>query len=206
MPPPLVLASASPARLTLLKRLGLNPRVIVSGVDEDALEEALGSDATPHDLCLVLAQAKARAVAGLAEAAGSLIVGCDSVLELDGRALGKPGSDEEAGERWRDMRGRSGVLLTGHWLVDLSTGREVGEVGATVIRFGMPSDEEIAAYVATGEPQQVAGAFTIDGVGGAFLDGIDGDHANVIGLSTPLFRRLVISLGYAYPDFWTKSY
>jgi septum formation protein len=201
--PPLVLASASPGRLTLLRRAGIEPRVIVSGVDEDALEAELGPNATPSRLCLALAQAKARAVAELEEAAGALVVGCDSVLELDGRAYGKPDSADEALERWRSMRGRSGVLLTGHWLVDTSSGKETGDVAATTVRFGTPSDEEVLAYIATGEPLRVAGAFTLDGIGGAFLDGIDGDHANVIGLSLPLFRRLVGGLGYSYPAFWT---
>src|SRR6478752_4819063 len=116
-PPPLVLASASPARRELLVRAGLNPRVVVSGVDEDALEAALGPEAAPAEVALVLAQAKARAVAALPETAGALVVGCDSVLEFEGRALGKPDTEEEAVARWFQMRGRSGALLTGHWLV-----------------------------------------------------------------------------------------
>jgi septum formation protein len=189
-----------------LRNAGLDPLVLVSGVDEDALEDELGPSATPRQLCLALAQAKARAVAGLPAGdvpSDALIVGCDSVLELDGRAYGKPDSVEEAVARWQSMRGRSGVLLTGHWLVDLGTGKEVGDVAATTVRFGTPSDAEIRAYVGTGEPLRVAGAFTLDGIGGPFLEGIVGDHSNVVGLSLPLLRRLVGELGYFYPAFWT---
>jgi septum formation protein len=152
-----------------------------------------------------LAQAKARAVAVLDDTEGALVVGCDSVLEFEGRTLGKPESVEEAVARWYAMRGRSGVLLTGHWLVDRSTGKEIGEVAATTVHFGEPSDEEVFAYVATGEPLQVAGAFTIDGIGGAFIDGIDGDHSNVVGLSKPLLRKLITELGHSYAGYWTAG-
>jgi septum formation protein len=204
-PPPLVLASASPARRELLTRAGLAPRVVVSGVDEDALEAALGPAATPAEVALVLAQAKARAVAALPETEGALVVGCDSLLEFEGQSLGKPATVEEAVARWYEMRGRAGRLLTGHWLVDRSSGKEIGEVATTTVHFGEPSDEEVFAYIATGEPLHVAGAFTIDGIGGAFIDGIEGDHSNVVGLSKPLLRKLVNELGYSYAAYWAAG-
>ncbi|MFF3327727.1 Maf family protein [Streptomyces sp. NPDC002889] len=196
--PRLVLASASPARLNLLRQAGLAPEVIVSGVDEDAL-----SAPTPGELALVLAEAKATAVAARPEAAGALLIGCDSVLELDGQALGKPADEEEATARWKAMRGRSGVLQTGHCVIDTATGRRVSETASTVVRFGEPTDAEIAAYVASGEPLHVAGAFTLDGRSAAFIDGIEGDYGNVIGLSLPLLRRLLAELGVPITDLWT---
>lgn len=201
-PPPIVLASASPARLALLRGAGFDPRVVVSGVDEDAIEEALGPDATPYDVALALGKAKCQAVAALPETHGALVIGCDSILEFQGRALGKPDTPEEAVARWYAMRGRSGVLLTGHWLADRATGKETGEVAATVVHFGEPSDEEVLAYVATGEPLRVAGAFTIDGLGGAFVDRLEGDHSNVVGLSKPLLRKLMAELGLNYTAYW----
>ncbi|QNP64945.1 Maf family protein [Streptomyces genisteinicus] len=193
----LVLASASPARLNLLKQAGLDPHVIVSGVDEDAL-----SAPTPAELALVLAEAKADAVATREEAAGSLLIGCDSVLELDGRALGKPADAEEATARWKEMRGRAGVLQTGHCVIDTVTGRRASATASTTVRFGEPSDDEVAAYVASGEPLHVAGAFTLDGRSAPFVDGIDGDPGNVIGLSLPLLRRLLAELGIEITDLW----
>lgn len=193
----LVLASKSPARLGLLRQAGFAPEVIVSGVDEDAL-----SAPTPAELALVLARAKTEAVAAREEAAQALVVGCDSVLELDGRALGKPRDAEDAIARWKSMRGRSGVLQTGHCLIDTTTGRRASATAATTVRFGEPTDAEIAAYVATGEPLHVAGAFTLDGRSAPFVDGIDGDHGNVIGLSLPLLRRLLNELDVPLTDLW----
>ncbi|MGY1454456.1 nucleoside triphosphate pyrophosphatase [Streptomyces sp. SS8] len=193
----LVLASQSPARLGLLRQAGMAPEVIVSGVDEDALDAP-----TPAELALLLAEAKADAVAGRPEAAGALVVGCDSVLELDGRPLGKPADAEEATARWKDMRGRAGVLVTGHCVVDTATGRRASATASTTVRFGEPSDEEIAAYVASGEPLHVAGAFTLDGRSAPFVDGIEGDHGNVIGLSLPLLRRLLTELGVPVTELW----
>ncbi|MGG2458385.1 Maf family protein [Streptomyces sp. RGM 3693] len=193
----LVLASQSPARLGLLRQAGLVPEVVVSGVDEDALTAA-----TPEELARVLAEAKAAAVAARPEAAGALVVGCDSVLELDGRALGKPADAEDATARWKSMRGRSGILRTGHCVIDTATGRQVSATASTTVRFGEPSDAEIAAYVASGEPLYVAGAFTLDGRSAPFIDGIDGDPGNVIGLSLPLFRRLLADLGIAITELW----
>ncbi|GII81030.1 Maf-like protein [Sphaerisporangium rufum] len=194
----IVLASASPARLALLRSAGLDPTVIVSGVDEEAVTAA-----SPAELALVLARAKAAAVArGVRE---GLVIGCDSVLELDGRAYGKPSSAEEAVARWRSMRGRSGRLLTGHCVIDAATGAEAAEVAGTGVRFGRPSEEEIAAYVASGEPLRVAGAFTLDGMGGWFVEGIEGDHGTVLGLSLPLLRRLLGDLGYTVPGLWKQG-
>lgn len=193
----LVLASQSPARLGLLRNAGLAPEVIVSGVDEDALTAP-----TPAELARVLAEAKAAAVAARAEAAGALVVGCDSVLELDGQALGKPADAEDATARWKSMRGRSGVLRTGHCVTDTATGRSVSATASTTVRFGEPTDAEIAAYVASGEPLHVAGAFTLDGRSAPFVEGIDGDHGNVIGLSLPLLRKLLAELGIPITDLW----
>ncbi|MFF8815795.1 Maf family protein [Streptomyces pactum] len=195
-----ILASASPARLGLLRQAGLDPRVIVSGVDEDALTAD-----TPAELARLLAEAKATAVAARPEAAGALVIGCDSVLELDGRALGKPADAEDATARWKAMRGRSGVLRTGHCVIDTATGRRTSASAATTVRFGEPSDAEIAAYVASGEPLHVAGAFTLDGRSAPFIDGIDGDPGNVIGLSLPLLRRLLAELDTAITDLWAPS-
>ncbi|MFK0129839.1 nucleoside triphosphate pyrophosphatase [Streptomyces rubiginosohelvolus] len=193
----LVLASASPARLGLLRQAGFAPEVIVSGVDEDAL-----SAPTPAELALVLARAKAAAVAERPEAAGALVIGCDSVLELDGEALGKPADAEEATARWKAMRGRAGVLQTGHSVIDTALGRTASATASTVVRFGEPSDAEVAAYVATGEPLHVAGAFTLDGRSAPFVDAIEGDHGNVIGLSLPLLRRLLGELDVSVTELW----
>ncbi|MFI1398516.1 nucleoside triphosphate pyrophosphatase [Streptomyces sp. NPDC020681] len=196
--PRLVLASASPARLNLLRQAGLAPEVIVSGVDEDALTAP-----TPAELALVLAEAKAAVVAALPDAAGALVVGCDSVLELGGEALGKPVDQEEATARWKSMRGRVGVLQTGHCVTDTVTGRIASATASTTVRFGEPTDAEIAAYVASGEPLHVAGAFTLDGRSAPFIDGIEGDYGNVIGLSLPLLRTLLAELGHSITDLWT---
>jgi septum formation protein len=198
--PDLVLASASPARLATLRAAGLDPRVVVSGVDEDAIGAALG-DPSPAELCLALAVAKARAVAP--SEPGALVVGCDSVLELDGEVHGKPSSTREARERWARMAGRTGTLLTGHCIV--SSGREVSGVAATTVRFGTPTAAELDAYLATGEPLRVAGAFTIDGFGGPFVDSIDGDPHTVVGLSLPLLRRLLGDLGVQITELWVTG-
>ena len=193
--PRLVLASASPARLKTLQDAGLNPEVVVSGVDESAVEGA-----TPAEHAMKLAQLKAVAVA--ADQKRALVVGCDSVLALDGQVLGKPGNAEEAVERWHQMRGRAAVLHTGHCVID--THREVwlARSAATQVRFAHVSDEEIEAYVATGEPLEVAGAFTIDGLGGAFVSGVTGDPHNVVGISLPLLRLMLDELGFVWTDFW----
>ncbi|KJY30086.1 MULTISPECIES: nucleoside triphosphate pyrophosphatase [Streptomyces] len=193
----LVLASASPARLNLLRQAGLAPHVIVSGFDEDTLDHD-----EPAGLALALAEAKAGVVAELPEAAGALVIGCDSVLELDGEALGKPADAAEATARWKSMRGRAGVLRTGHCVIDTVTGRQVSATASTTVRFGEPTDAEVAAYVESGEPLHVAGAFTLDGLSSAFIDGIDGDPGNVIGLSMPLLRALLGELGVSITELW----
>jgi nucleoside triphosphate pyrophosphatase len=192
----IILASASPARLAVLRAAGLEPQVMVSGVDESAF--AAG---TPAELAGLLAQAKAAAVASGLE--HGLVIGCDSLLDLDGRALGKPASAEEAADRWREMSGRTGTLVTGHCLIDAATGQRAAAVAATRVRFGTPSEREIAAYVASGEPLAVAGAFTLDGRGGWFVEGIEGDHGTVLGISLPLLRRLLAELGISVTDLWT---
>ena len=185
-----VLASASPARLRTLRAAGIDPDVIVSGVDEDAVTAE-----SPAALVLALAEAKAAAAAAqLTEPA--LVLGCDSLLELGGVALGKPESVQAAEQRWRAMRGRDGVLHTGHALLDTASGQRVTRTASTVVRFADVTDAEIATYCATGEPLHVAGAFTLDGLGGWFVDAVEGDHHNVVGLSLPLLRRMLHELGH----------
>lgn len=140
-----------------------------------------------------------------AMSAGAFVVGCDSMLEIDGRIVGKPGDPRTAVERWRSMRGATGILHTGHTLVRLPDGATAEGVSSTVVHFASPSDAEIEAYVATGEPLWCAGAFTIDGLGGAFVEGIEGDPHGVVGLSLPLLRRLVLELGGSWTDLWTQG-
>jgi nucleoside triphosphate pyrophosphatase len=196
----LVLASASPARLTTLRSAGLDPVVRVSGVDESQL-----GGLPPAELALQLAELKCAAVAARDDLPGdALVLGCDSVLELDGEALGKPADHEEATRRWRSMRGRSGVLRTGHCLRDTVTGRVAAATASTTVHFADITDEEVAAYVATSEPLHVAGAFTVDGLGGAFVTGIEGDHHNVVGVSLPLVRELAVELGHSWTGLWAR--
>jgi septum formation protein len=196
----LVLASASPARLQTLRNAGVEPVVIVSGVDESVLDGL-----PPTELALQLAELKCAAVAERDELPdGALVLGCDSVLDLDGESLGKPGDPEEAVRRWQAMRGRTGVLRTGHCLRDTATGKVAAATASTTVHFAEVTDEEVAAYVATGEPLAVAGAFTVDGLGGAFVTGIEGDHHNVVGVSLPLVRDLAAELGHSWTDLWSR--
>ena len=191
-----VLASASPARLRLLRDAGLDPSVVVSGFDEDSLVVA-----DPRELVEQLAVRKAEVVAtGQTDA---LVIGCDSLLLFDGEVLGKTPSPAEVIARWRRLRGREGVLLTGHCVIDTATGSLVSAVGETTVRFGSPDDEEIAAYAHTDEAVSVAGPFTIDGRAAAFVDGIEGDAGNVIGISLPLLRELLAKLGVRVTDLWS---
>lgn len=196
MSPRFVLASASPARLKTLRAAGIEPEVIVSGVDEDNVTAE-----NPGELARVLATLKARAVvANLTDHA--TVLGCDSVLEFDGEPYGKPETPDIARERWRMMRGRSGVLHTGHCLIDTSAKQELRELSSTKVQFADLTDAEIDAYVATGEPLVVAGAFTVDGLGGPFVTAIEGDYHNVVGLSLPLLRRMLIEVGMPWPELW----
>lgn len=195
--PRLILASASPARLATLRSAGIEPEVIVSGVDEDDIDET-----EPARIALKLAQLKAAAVA--AQVQRALIIGCDSVLEFDGEVYGKPHTEAEATRRWQMMRGRAGVLHTGHCVIDNHREVWLSRSAATKVRFAQVSDEEIAAYVATGEPLAVAGAFTLDGLGGAFVSGVTGDPHNVVGISVPLLRLMFDELGFAWTDFWVR--
>ena len=192
-----VLASASTARLAVLRAAGVEPEVVVSHVDEDAITAT-----SPAELAAVLARAKAEAVAAGQD--GALVIGCDSVLDLDGTALGKPRSGDEVRERWRTLAGRSATLLSGHCVIDTDTGRRAADVGASVVHFGRPTPAEVEAYLATGEPMHVAGSFTIEGYGGWFVEGIEGDHTNVLGLSLPLLRRLLLTLGHDVTDLWNS--
>ncbi|HEY3685842.1 MAG TPA: Maf family nucleotide pyrophosphatase [Streptosporangiaceae bacterium] len=194
-----VLASASSSRLSVLRAAGIEPEVVVSGVDEGAITAE-----TPAGLAGALARAKAGAVAAH-QPPGAVVIGCDSLLDVDGVPLGKPGSPAEARDRWGIIAGRAATLVTGHCVIDTATGAQAADVGATVVRFGRPTGAELDAYVATGEPAQVAGSFTIEGFGGWFVDGIDGDHGNVLGLSLPLLRRLLNAVGHQVPDLWNRT-
>jgi septum formation protein len=196
--PALVLASGSGARLRALRSAGLDPEVVVSGVNEtnhDGLDTA--------SLVADLADRKAMVVAAIRPDA--LVLGCDSMLDLDGTALGKPGSARAAASMWQDLAGRSATLYTGHCLIHGPANRRSQAVAATTVRFGQPTESELAAYIATGEPLAAAGAFTIEGYGAPFIDGIDGDPSNVLGLSLPLLRRLLADLGMAITDLWRAS-
>jgi septum formation protein len=216
----IVLASASPARLATLRAAGLHPVVRVSSVDEAAVLARTGitdAEAVP----LLLARAKAEDVAAALDESedddsegesGWIVIGCDSVLDLDSVALGRPADAEAAIRQWRRMRGRTGLLRTGHWLIDLrpddagGTRGAVGGSSVTAVHFADVADAEIEAYVATGEPLQVAGAFSIDGLGGAFISGIEGDHHGVVGVSLPLLRELLAQFGVRWTDLWTTAH
>ncbi|RSM74569.1 septum formation inhibitor Maf [Kibdelosporangium aridum] len=199
-----ILASASPARLGVLRQAGIDPLVHVSGVDEDAVTASLPG-ASHQELVTALARAKAQAVAEESTEQNAVIVACDSMLSLNGEILGKPGTPERARQRWAAMAGNSGELLTGHAVILVENGavtKKASDWEGTVVRFGKPSEAEIDAYIASGEPLNVAGAFTIDGKGAWFVDGIDGNHGSVIGISLPLTRRLLAEVGVSVTTFW----
>ena len=211
----LVLASASPARRAVLRAAGVEPDVVVSDVDEEGLLAELG-DATPAEKVTALALAKARSVAGRvagdregdAAPFDGVVIGCDSMLELDGELVGKPGTVEAARGRWDQMAGGHGELLTGHAVIRVRAGAPEAEISghaATMVTFGTPTTPELEAYLASGEPLSVAGAFTLDGLGGWFVEGIQGDPANVVGISLPLTRHLLAELGVAVSDLWASA-
>ncbi len=208
----LILASASPARTKLLTDAGIAHDVLVSDVDEDAITARYGIT-DPHDTALLLARAKAEAVASEDAADGALVLGCDSVFEFDGRSFGKPYEVDIARERLIRMSGCSGILHTGHWLVDnrdpggddadsAGSGATVGAVASAEVYFATMSRAEIDAYIATGEPLQVAGSFTIDSLGGAFIERVDGDPHAVVGLSISTLRTLLASAGVGITELW----
>lgn len=191
----LVLASASPARRETLRRAGIDPDIVVSGVHET---QAISTE--PAGLAAELAKMKCRTVDQQLDDPRAVVVGCDSLLDVDGQALGKPVDAAAAATLWRQMRGRTGVLHTGHCV--RFGGDERVETASTIVHFAFPSDEEIDQYIATGEPLNVAGGFTIDGYGGAFISGIEGDHHNVVGISLPLLRTMLTGLGIGWPRLW----
>lgn len=221
----LILASQSPARTKLLADAGIRHSVLVSDVDEDAVQARYGVT-DPHDTALLLARAKAEAVAALPEAVGALVIGCDSVFEFDGEAHGKPYTAAVARERMLRMSGNSGVLHTGHWLVDCrataadveadggehdggaaapGSGATLGAVASAEVHFTDMDAEEIDAYIATGEPLQCAGSFTIDGLGGAFIRKVDGDPHAVVGLSVSTLRSLLGNANVRITELWSAE-
>ena len=196
----LILASASPSRLRLLESVGITPKVIVSGVNEEAVEfESL----TPAELVVALAILKAHTIKDQAPV-NSLIIGCDSTFEFEGKSLGKPETKENAIKRCKHLSGKSGYLHTGHCLIDLKQGIELSEKSTSKVIFAQMSDEEISDYVDSGEPLQVAGGFTLDGLSSPFITKIEGDPSGIIGLSLPLLRKMIISLGYSWPELKNK--
>lgn len=209
----MILASKSPARTKLLSEAGIGHEILVSDVDEDAVQARYGVT-DPHDTALLLARAKAEAVASLAEAEGALVIGCDSVFEFDGEVHGKPYSADIARERMKRMSGSSGILHTGHWLVDCrdtavddpaaeGTGATLGAVSSAEVHFMEMSGEDIDAYIASGEPLHCAGSFTIDGLGGAFIRRVDGDPHAVVGLSISTLRELLGHAHVSITELWT---
>jgi septum formation protein len=207
----LVLGSASPGRLKVLRQAGVDPLVVVSGVDEDAVIAALGSNTSPADVVRILAQAKADQVASILDriiAADCVVIGCDSMLYIDGRLVGKPASADAARNQWRTMGGRSGQLYTGHCLLRLLDGnasQRASESAATTVHFATPAAVDLEAYIDSGEPLAVAGGFTLDGLGGWFVDRIEGDPSNVIGLSLPLTCALLQRVGVSVAELWATN-
>ena len=207
----IVLGSASTGRLRVLRSAGIDPLVAVSGVDEDAAIAALGADPDPATVVTTLARAKADAVARELDApvaADCVVIGCDSMLYVDGELRGKPGTPEEARRQWNSMAGRAGQLFTGHCVVRILDARTIATETAaevTTVRFSIPTEAELTAYIAGGEPLNVAGAFTIDGLGGWFVDGVEGDPSNVVGLGLAVTRRLLESVGLSIGDLWRAN-
>ena len=207
----IVLGSASTGRLRVLRNAGIDPLVVVSGVDEDATIAALGANPDPAAVVTTLARAKADAVAHELDAhvtADCVVIGCDSMLYVDGELRGKPGTPEQARRQWNSMAGRAGQLFTGHCVVRILDARTIATETAaevTTVRFSIPTEAELTAYIAGGEPLNVAGAFTIDGLGGWFVDGVEGDPSNVVGLGLAVTRRLLESVGLSIGDLWRAN-
>ncbi|MGV9797993.1 Maf family protein [Mycobacterium sp. NPDC003449] len=205
-----VLGSASAGRLGVLRQAGLDPLVVVSGVDEDAIIAAAG-DAPPEHIVGTLAAAKADDVAAnlpAAVAAEAVVIGCDSMLFLDGTLCGKPGTRDAARRQWQAMSGRAGQLHTGHTVIVLRDGavtHRIVETAVTAVHFAEPSPADLDAYLGSGEPLGVAGGFTLDGRGGWFVDRIEGDPSNVIGLSLPLLRRMLAGAGLSVASLWETN-
>jgi septum formation protein len=207
----MVLGSASPGRLKVLRQAGIDPMVVVSGVDEDAVIARLRPDASPGEVVCALAQAKTERVGATLDAtvaANCVVIGCDSMLYIDGQLVGKPGSAVAARNQWRSMAGRSGQLYTGHCLLRLleaEANRQVCKSAATTVHFAAPAVADLEAYLANGEPLAVAGGFTLNGLGGWFVDGVEGDPSNVIGLSLPLTRALLQQIGLSLAELWATN-
>ena len=195
-----ILASSSTSRLRLLESAGITPKVLISGVDEEASEFDLLS---PAELVIALAILKAHTVKENAPE-NSLIIGCDSTFEFNGKSLGKPGNRENAIVRCKELSGKAGYLHTGHCLIDLKQGIELSERSTAKVQFAQMSEAEIIDYVDSGEPLNVAGGFTLDGLSAPFITNIEGDPSGIIGLSLPLLRKMIISLGYSWPELKNK--
>jgi len=195
-----ILASSSTSRLRLLESAGITPKVLISGVDEEASEFDLLS---PAELVIALAILKAHTVKESAPE-NSLIIGCDSTFEFNGKSLGKPGNRENAIARCKELCGKSGYLHTGHCLIDLKQGIELSERSTAKVQFAQMTEAEIIDYVDSGEPLNVAGGFTLDGLSAPFITNIEGDPSGIIGLSLPLLRKMIISLGYSWPELKNK--
>ena len=195
----------------MLRSAGVDPLIVVSGVDEDAVVAALPADAGPGEVTTALATAKAEAVAHAVDAevaADCVVIGCDSMLFRDGRLWGKPATEDAVLDAWRAMAGRSGELFTGHCVLRVRANRIVDTAAAhavTTVRFGHPSASDVLAYARSGEPTAVAGGFTLDGLGGWFVDGVDGDPSAVIGIGLPLTRSLFERVGLSLADLWAAN-
>ena len=192
----IILASSSPSRLRLLESVGVKPEVIVSGIDEESPEF---NSLSPSDLVIKLASLKANAVKSRAPI-NSLIIGCDSTFDFNGKSLGKPLNRENAIERSKLLSGKFGYLHTGHCIIDVKNGKEINKLSSAKVQFAEMTNEEIVDYVNSGEPLNVAGGFTLDGLSAPFITSIEGDPSGIIGLSLPLLRNMVMSLGYSWLD------
>ena len=194
--PQIVLASQSTSRRRLLEGAGINPTIIVSNVDE---ETEFFNAMSPSDMVIALAVTKAHTVREQIDYP-ALIIGCDSTFDVDGVSFGKPGTPEIARQRAKKISGRSGLLHTGHCIIDTAQGREIADRVTTKVTFSELTDQEIDDYIASGEPLQVAGGFTLDGFGSPFIPVIEGDYTNVVGLSMPFLRSAMSQLGYSWPE------